>query len=552
MTPTAADDRLRTSTDRVCGRLAIAARAWTVALAVAIACDARAAPPTTTAGNRPTSAKLSQGVTLADAPAEERAAIDRLRNSESWVRRAIAAERLARFDCPTSEEMLRTLLRDKSWQVRCYALVNCARRGLKVAEGGFASEPSPIVMRTALRCRYAVPSEPLAALAERLAKSDRLDDKMLALELILAADLHGKQFDREDLLQTIVMRMDRVETGELSPRLAAITSGRDSGRSYRWRDWLRKNRKEPGLHGGFVVPASIAEREDGFLAAVPSERFVELERHLGDLSSREVDLAIMLDCTASMSGELAECQAGVDALMLFARGVVKDLRVAIVGYRDRHDKWETQVFDFTTSVADARDRLWMLSAEGGGDRPESVSLALKAAYAKLTWREGKSLNAILIGDAPPHPGTGEQCVDYARRAHTVGITTYAIAPHVDVPKKKTDEQGAEQGDAPSGRDAEDDPSKPPSPDAKPPAQTEPPRPGPQPWFRKRTPGSPWRQKLAPGEVEYFAEIAEAGGGRAVALPRDASLIAEIAGITFGDRFQDEIEAFFDDWMSLCR
>jgi hypothetical protein len=58
--------------------------------------------------------------------------------------------------------------------------------------------------------------------------------------------------------------------------------------------------------------------------------------------------------------------------------------------------------------------------------------------------------------------------------------------------------------------------------------------------------------MKPGEVEYFAEIAAAGGGRAVTLPRDASLIAEIAGLTLAERYRDEFDVFFAEWMLLCR
>ena len=36
------------------------------------------------------------------------------------------------------------------------------------------------------------------------------------------------------------------------------------------------------------------------------------------------------------------------------------------------------------------------------------------------------------------------------------------------------------------------------------------------------------------------------------VPRDASLVAEIAGLTMGDRFKDEFEGFFWSWMLLCR
>jgi hypothetical protein len=505
----------------------------------------RAEPPVAEAAARPT---------LAAAPDPERHAIEAMRKSSSWVRRAFACERLARFDCEPSAESLRLLVADPSWQVRCYAILACARRNLALPETQFANEDSLRVVRTALRARFDVPKDRLLPVVERLERSDSLEDRMMALELALAGDLDEKRVDRDALLQSIVMRMDRVETGSLSPRLAAITGGSDSGRSYRWREWYRKNRKNLGLDGGFVVAADPRERDRGPIAEIPSEAFVSLEKHVADLSDRELDIAIVLDCTASMSGEIAECQSGIDALMLFAQGVARDIRVAVVGYRDRRDKWETQAFDFTSSLQQAREHLWMLSAEGGGDRPESVSLGLKVTYGKLSWRPGKSLFTVLVGDAPPHPGTGEQAVEYAKRAFAGGVKTYCISPFMPVRAKPPAEPTATPAPEP-----ELDPTKPiVRPDGAPPVDipdpTDAPA-GPQPWFKKRRPKepvSPWRKDLAPGEVEYFAEIAEAGGGRAVTLPRDASLIAEIAGITLGDAHRDEIDVFFAEWMALCR
>ena len=50
----------------------------------------------------------------------------------------------------------------------------------------------------------------------------------------------------------------------------------------------------------------------------------------------------------------------------------------------------------------------------------------------------------------------------------------------------------------------------------------------------------------------LAAEAAAGGGRAVTLPRDASLIAEIAGLTLAERYRAEFDVFFAEWMLLCR
>ena len=54
------------------------------------------------------------------------------------------------------------------------------------------------------------------------------------------------------------------------------------------------------------------------------------------------------------------------------------------------------------------------------------------------------------------------------------------------------------------------------------------------------------------DVKHFPQIAEAGGGRCVNLKDGDSLIAEITGLTLGDRFQAELGEFFDTYLELCR
>jgi hypothetical protein len=55
-------------------------------------------------------------------------------------------------------------------------------------------------------------------------------------------------------------------------------------------------------------------------------------------------------------------------------------------------------------------------------------------------------------------------------------------------------------------------------------------------------------------VKHFPEIAAAGGGRCVSLSNRGgdSLIIEIAGLTFGERFEDALREFFRTYLELCR
>ncbi len=127
-----------------------------------------------------------------------------------------------------------------------------------------------------------------------------------------------------------------------------------------------------------------------------------------------------------MSAELADAQAGIDDLMLFAGDVVRSLRVSVVAYRDKRDEFETRGWDFTPEIDLARRRLWSLSAGGGGDTPEAVFPALQVAYRDLSWNAEHTGVLVLIGDAPPHIGFGAHCVTMAGTALRLGITTHSI------------------------------------------------------------------------------------------------------------------------------
>jgi hypothetical protein len=54
------------------------------------------------------------------------------------------------------------------------------------------------------------------------------------------------------------------------------------------------------------------------------------------------------------------------------------------------------------------------------------------------------------------------------------------------------------------------------------------------------------------DVQHFPEIAEAGAGRCVSLGDDERLAGEIAGLTIGDRYREELADFFETFLVLCR
>lgn len=424
---------------------------------------------------------------LADAPLVEQQTLTALLRSASWPRRAIAAMRLERYDDDETRTILTNLLDDPQWQVRCFALRSLGRLRAPLPDGWIEREQNPRVLRTALRHRYTMDMDRLTRGIESLEGSSELFDKMLAAELGAASGDDELRKQATETTRTVILRMKRTDAA-LSPRLAMLTNVIDPHRAHRWRHWVMKKGRSFEIEPGFAI-AETGAIDPGPLARLEPQIFSDLEQYISELGERDVDLAIVLDCTASMYGELAQAQGEIDNMMLFIGDMVSSLRIGIVAYRDRRDEFETRGWDFTADIGVARQRLWTLTAEGGGDGPELVYEAMKAAYLQMSWNRSHEKVLVLVGDAPPHVGYGVKCVELARAAYEQAeLVTNVIEA-----------------------DSRDDRS-----------------------------------------VKHFDEIAEAGGGRKVSLGEEDSLVVEITGLTLGERFKDEFSAFFRTYLELCR
>jgi len=118
----------------------------------------------------------------------------------------------------------------------------------------------------------------------------------------------------------------------------------------------------------------------------------------------QLDLALVIDTTGSMSDELEYLKTEIDSIVASVKKMFPDIdqRFALITYRDNGDQYVCRNFDFTGSLSDFRRKLDAESAHGGGDFPEAMDVALKSAE-QLTWRDGNTARVMfLVGDAPPH------------------------------------------------------------------------------------------------------------------------------------------------------
>ena len=118
-----------------------------------------------------------------------------------------------------------------------------------------------------------------------------------------------------------------------------------------------------------------------------------------------VEVTFVLDTTGSMGGLIEGAKRRIWSI---ARRIGEgrprpDLRIALVGYRDKGDEYVTRVHDLSGDMDEVYARLSAFRAEGGGDFPEHVSAALSDAVHRVSWTQGSALRLIfLVGDAPPH------------------------------------------------------------------------------------------------------------------------------------------------------
>ncbi len=128
------------------------------------------------------------------------------------------------------------------------------------------------------------------------------------------------------------------------------------------------------------------------------------ERNRG-IAIGNLDLVIVMDTTGSMTQELADLRANLLGLIRILERLAPSLHIGFVAYKDRGDAFVTRAFPLAAMGSgrprEIRDFVGTIKAEGGGDVPEPVEEALRAAVT-MDWRPGVQGQIIVIGDAPAH------------------------------------------------------------------------------------------------------------------------------------------------------
>jgi von Willebrand factor type A domain len=117
---------------------------------------------------------------------------------------------------------------------------------------------------------------------------------------------------------------------------------------------------------------------------------------------RDLDLVFVIDTTGSMRQEIADMQANLIGVINILNRLSSSLRIGVVAYKDRGEVYLTRDFPLRAmegaQVGQILDFVRGLEADGGGDDPEPVELALKVAI-DMPWRTDAQGRIVVIGDA---------------------------------------------------------------------------------------------------------------------------------------------------------
>jgi Mg-chelatase subunit ChlD len=157
------------------------------------------------------------------------------------------------------------------------------------------------------------------------------------------------------------------------------------------------------MKGGIVVCLAVLS-VTGIYASI-STNAPEARTAL-EVNKPVIEVVFVLDTTGSMSSLIQSAKEKIWAIAntLATADTTPEIRMGLVGYRDRHDAYVTKFTQLTRDLDAMYGQLMGYQAQGGGDGPESVNQALHEAVTKTQWSTSGNVYKVvfLVGDYPPH------------------------------------------------------------------------------------------------------------------------------------------------------
>ena len=162
----------------------------------------------------------------------------------------------------------------------------------------------------------------------------------------------------------------------------------------------------------------------------PRKITIEADKSRQLKSRTPVDIVFILDTTGSMGEEIKRLIATIDLIHMNLSALSNQtlIRFGMVLYRDKDDKYRTQVVPLTADIDEFRGALEKVKAGGGGDTPEDLQAALHKAIRKVDWNEDGLRLGFVITDAAAHLDYGQRYtyISAALEAKKKGIKLFTV------------------------------------------------------------------------------------------------------------------------------
>lgn len=119
-----------------------------------------------------------------------------------------------------------------------------------------------------------------------------------------------------------------------------------------------------------------------------------------------IQVVFALDATGSMSGLIKAAKEKIWSIAgsLAQTENAPKIEIGLLFYRDKGDAFVTKTVMMQEDLDKVYEKLMDIGADGGGDEPESVNLALYQAINNFAWSQNPNTykTVFLVGDCPPH------------------------------------------------------------------------------------------------------------------------------------------------------
>jgi hypothetical protein len=340
----------------------------------------------------------SPGYAWSSIPSREQDTITNLLKSEHWPLRVFALLRLERFSGPEVEQFIRTSVKDHQWQVRCFAIRQAAQMGYALEPEQFREETTPQVIRAAMRSGVPLGADIIESGTMKLMRLQDVEMFLLGLEIATASDLPRLRAEAKKRFTRIVNNMNGMVLARTSRRLARIAGIDPPPQTLDdWRVWFKTNRRDIPIARP-VVETGVKIHPLNEIAAMEPETYSRLNDYLNFLKQQDLEVAIAMDFTNSMTPMINQARAGVDSIIIFLNDISHSMRLSFVAYRSHANPPNVNRQVLTEDVDAVRNFLFSVPIIGGADFPEDVLNGLRAC-AGLEWNEESRKKVILVGDA---------------------------------------------------------------------------------------------------------------------------------------------------------